>query len=326
MKAVVFHQYGPPEVLKVEEVETPTPGESDVLVRVRASTVSSAECEVRRFQFSAWSWLPIRLIFGFFRPRRIIQIPGQELAGDVETVGDKVDAFKPGDKVFGAIMGFGAHAEFACLPASGAIATMPSNLSYDEAATFTTFAMNALHFIRKAELKPGRKILIYGAGGGIGTTAIQLARREGAEVTAVDSADKLDMLRAIGADHVIDYRTEDFTKNGETYDVIFDVVGKSRFSRSMASLAEDGRYIFGNPKTLPMLRGVWANRKKGGKRVLFALAGPSQEDLLYIKSLIEAGALKPVIDRRYRMDEIVEANRYVESGRRKGHVVLQIGE
>lgn len=325
MKAVLFYKYGPPEVLTIEDVEKPAPRDDEVLVRVRAATVASADCEARSFKFPAWLWLPLRLAFGVFRPRSLIRILGQELAGDVEAVGKSVKAFKPGDKVFAAIAGFGAHAEYKCLPADGPIAILPAGAAYEEAVTFTAFALNALHFIRKAALAPGRKILINGAGGSIGTTAVQLAKRDGAEVTAVDRADKLDMLRSIGADHVMDYEKEDFTKSGVVYDVILDVIGKSPFSRSMRSLSADGRYIFANPKALPMLRGLWANRK-GGRRVLFQLARETKEDLLFLKGLIEAGALRAVIDRRYPMEDVVEAHRYVESGRRKGNVILQISD
>lgn len=324
MKAAVFRKYGGPEVVSVEAVPKSSPGRGEILVKVCVATVATADCEARSFTFPGWLWLPLRLGFGVFRPRKYIQILGQELAGDVEAVGEGVTAFKPGDKVFAAIQGFGAHAEYKVLSVDGPVAALPVGASYEEAVTFTAFGLNALHFVRKAALKPGEKILINGAGSSIGTTAVQLAKRDGAEVTAVDSAEKLGMLRAIGADQVIDYAREDFTKNGATYDVILDVIGKSSFSRSMKALSENGRYIFANPKALPMLRGWWSNRKKLGKRVLFQLARETREDLLVLKELVEKGELKAVIDRRFRLEDIVEAHRYVGSGQKKGHVILQV--
>ncbi len=324
MKAVVYDRYGPPDVLRIEEVEKPAPKAGEVLVKIHAATVATADCEARSFTFPAWFWLPLRLMFGVLRPRNAIRILGQELAGEVEAVGDDVTAFKPGEKVFAAIKGFGAHAEYKCLPVDSPIALMPVNSRYEEAVTFTAFGLNALHFVRKAKLNPGERILINGAGSSIGTTAVQLAKRDGAEVTVVDSAEKLDMLSVIGADHVIDYAKNDFTKTGEIYDVILDVIGKSSFSRSMKMLSKNGRYILANPKALPMLRGWWSNRKQGGKRVLFKLASEKQDDLLFLKGLVEQGELKAVIDRRYRMDQIVEAHRYVGDGHKQGHVILQI--
>ncbi len=324
MKAAVYREYGGPEVLGIEDVSKPAPARGEILIKIMASTVATADCETRSFTFPGWLWLPLRLAFGVFRPRKYIQILGQELAGEVEAVGSGITTYTPGDKVVAAIQGFGAHAEYKCLSENSIIAPMPEGVSYQDAVTYTAFGLNALHFIRKAALQPGEKILINGAGSSIGTTAVQLAKRDGAEVTAVDGEGKLDMLRAIGADHVIDYARDDFTKNGVTYDVILDVIGKSSFSRSMKALSENGRYIFANPKALPMLRGFWSNRKKGGKRVLFQLAKESAEDLLAMQEMVEKGSLKAVIDRSFRLDEIVEAHRYVGSGEKKGHVILQL--
>jgi len=325
MKAARFHRYGPPDVVTVEDVPKPEPKDNDVLIRVRAATVATADCEVRSFTFFGWLWLPVRLGFGVFRPRSYVKILGQELAGDVETVGRNVKNFATGDRVVAAISGFGAHAEYKCLPANGVIAKMPADAAYADAAAFSAFALNALHFIRKADLKPGQKILINGAGSSIGTTAVQLAKHAGAAVTAVDSAGKLAMLREIGADHVIDYAREDFTKSGDVYDIILDVIGRSSFSRSLRSLKETGKYIIANPRTLPMLRG-WLHSKKKPKKVMFAFAKERAEDLAHLMDLFAAGVLKPVIDRRYMLDEIVEAHAYVQSGEKKGHVVLLIGE
>jgi len=323
MKAVVFRKYGPPDVLRLEEVPKPAPKDDEVLIRIHAATVATADCEVRSFTFPLWLRLPLRLMFGVFRPKESVRILGQELAGEIEAVGEDVRRFRAGDRVFAALGGFGAHAEYKCLRADGAIATMPANLSHDEAATFTAFALNALHFVRKAELRPGQRILINGAGGGIGTTAVQLARHFGAEVTAVDGAGKLELLRRLGARHVIDYAREDFTENGVAYDAILDVIGTSSFSKSMRALTENGRYLLANPRVLPMLRGLWANRTSS-RTVVFEFARETSEDLVFLRELVEAGALEAVIDRRYPMERIVEAHRYVASGRKKGHVVLVV--
>ena len=322
MKAIVFTKYGPPDVLQFKEIPKPAPRNSEVLIKIHAATVATADCEVRSFTFPLWLWLPVRIMIGVFKPR--IQILGQELAGEIEAVGKDVRGFKRGDQVFAAINGFGAHAEYICLPGSSAIAPKPANMSYEEAACVTAFALNALHFIRKADIEDGQKVLINGAGGSIGTIAVQLAKRLGAEVTAVDSADKLDMLRSIGADHVMDYAQEDFTENGETYDVILDVIGKSSFSSSIRSLKQSGRYVLANPRTLSsILRGLWTSWTSS-RKVLFEFASCKAEDLIFLKDLIEAGKLKPVIDRRYKLEQAAEAHRYVEQGLKKGNVVITI--
>ena len=321
MKAIVFTKYGPPDVLQLKEVEKPTPKDDEVLIKIRAATVATADCEVRSFTFPLWLWLPMRIMFGVMKPR--IRILGQELAGEIEAVGKDVKRFKKGDQVFAPINGFGAHAQYICLPGSAAMATKPTNMSYEEAASVTVFALNALHFIRKANIESGQKVLINGAGGSIGTIAVQLAKHFGAEVTAVDSAGKLDMLRSIGADHVIDYTREDFTKNGETYNVIFDVVGKSSFSRSVRSLKQNGRYLLANPRLLPMVRGLWTSMISS-KKVIFKFASYKTEDLIFLKELIEAGKIKSVIDKRYPLEQMAEAHRYVDTGHKKGNVVITV--
>ena len=321
MKAIVFTEYGPPDVLQLKEVQRPTPKDDEVLIKIRAATVAAADCEVRSFTFPLWLWLPMRIMFGVFKPR--IQVLGQELAGEIEAVGKDVKRFEKGDQIFAPINGFGAHAEYICLPSSGAIATKPANMSYEEAACVTVFGLNALHFIRKANIESGEKVLVNGAGGSIGTIAVQLAKHFGAEATGVDSTGKLDMLRSIGADQVIDYTQEDFTKNGVTYDVILDVFGKSSFSHSLRSLNENGRYILANPRLLSMVRGLWTS-KTSSKKVLFEFASYKSEDLNFLKELLEAGEIKPVIDRAYPLERIAEAHRYVESGQKKGNVVITI--
>lgn len=323
MRAIVFRRYGPPEVLALEEVAKPSPGDDEILIRIHAATVATADCEMRGFTLTPWQWLPVRLMFGVLRPRRSVQILGQELAGEIKGVGRDVRRFRAGEKVMAALNGFGAHAEYICLPADSAIAAKPSHCTYAEATTFSTFALNALHFIRKAALKPGQHIAINGAGSSIGTPAVQLAKHLGAEVTAIDSAGKLDMLRAIGADHVVDYAREDFTRRGVAYDVILDVVGKSLYGRSLRALRERGRYVLANPTAAAMLLSLWTNRK-GAKKVMFAMAGARSSELAALKELVEAGALKAVIDQSFPMEEIVAAHRYVGSGQKRGNVILEV--
>jgi len=246
MKAIVWTKYGPPDVLQLREVEKPVPKDNEVLIRVKAATVTAGDCELRRFDITIMLWLLVRIMVGIRKPR--IKILGQEMAGEIESVGKNVTQFKKGDPVFAAaVMRLGAYAEYACLPGKYPIEIKPANMSYEEAATIPTGGLNALHFLRKGNIQSGQKVLIYGAGGSIGTFDVQLARYFGAEVTAVDSKDKLEMLLSIGADHVIDYTQEDFTKNGETYDIVFDVVGKSSFLRGIKSLKETGFYLVANP-------------------------------------------------------------------------------
>jgi NADPH:quinone reductase-like Zn-dependent oxidoreductase len=268
----------------------------------------------------------MRIYVGLGRPKRIT-ILGQELAGEIEAVGKEVRLFKEGDQVFGSTgFGMGAYAEYICLPEEsedGVLAKKPANMTYEEAATVPTGGLEALHFLRKGNIQNGQKVLINGAGGSIGTFGIQLAKYFGAEVTGVDSMGKLDMLRSIGADQVIDYTEDDFTKSGETYDVIFDVVGKSPFSRSIGSLKQNGRYLIANPKPLKMVRGLWTSRRSS-KKVIFELASRKTEDLIFLKELVEAGTIKSVIDRRYPLEQTAEAHRYVETGHKKGNVVITV--
>ena len=242
-------------------------------------------------------------------------------------MGKDVKLFKKGDQVFATTgLGFGAYAEYICLPEAskmGVLAIKPANMTYEEAAAVPTGGLEALHFLRKANIQSGQKVLIIGAGGSIGTFAVQLARYFGAEVTGVDSAGKLDMLRSIGADHVIDYTQEDFTKSAETYDVIFDVMGKSSFSGSIRSLKQNGRYLIGNPGLTQMVRGRWTSMRSS-KKVIIGAAIQKTEDLVFLKELIEAGKIKSVIDRCYPLEQIAEAHRYVETGQKKGNVVISV--
>ncbi len=323
MKAVIWPTYGPPDVLQLKEVETPTPKEDEVLIRIVAATVFAGDCEMRAFDFPASFWIPLRLMFGFTKPRKKVQIPGQELAGEIEAVGKDITQFKRGDLVFAPSETFGAYAEYVCLSGKNAMAIKPANMSFEEAATVPVGGLNALHFVRKGKIHKGEKVLINGAAGSIGTFAVQIAKIFGAEVAAVDSAKKLDMLRSIGADAVIDYTQEDFTANGETYDVIIDVVGKSPYSRSVKSLKEGGRFVLGNPRFSGFFRGLWTSLMSS-KKVIAALTAYRSEDLVFLKELIETGKMKTMIDRRYPLEQIAEAHRYVETGQKTGHVVINV--
>lgn len=323
MKAIVYTEYGPPEVLRVEEVDKPTPRDDEVLIRTHAATVVAGDCEFRAFNFPLWLWLPLRLCAGLRKPKRA-NILGQELAGVVEAVGKDVTRFKVGDPVFAATeISLGAYAEYKCLRETQAIAIKPAGVSYEEAAALPTGGLNALHYLRLADIRRGDKVLINGAAGNIGTYAVQLAKHFGAEVTAVDNGEKLDTLRSIGADHVIDYTREDFTRSEETYDVILNVVGKSPFGRSLRSLNKGGRYVLANPRLHSMLRGLWASLTTS-KKVRFRFASYRPEDLRYLIELVEAGTIKPVIDRRYPFEQIADAHRYVERKRHKGNVVVTL--
>jgi NADPH:quinone reductase-like Zn-dependent oxidoreductase len=319
---VVWTNYGSPDVLQLQEVEKPTPKANEVLIKVHAATVTAGDCEARSFKFPILFWLPLRIYMGLTSPR--IKILGQEVAGEIEAVGKDVTRFKKGDQVFAAtLLRFGAYAEYVCLPETYPLALKPANLTYEEAATIPTGGVNGLHFLRKAEIQAGDRVLIHGAGGSIGTYAVQIAKLFGAEVTCVDSAMKLDMLRSIGADQGIDYTQEDFTRSGETYDVIIDVVGKSSFSGSVRSLKRNGRYILGNPSLSGMIRGLWTSMTTD-KKVIFELASYRAEEIIFLKELIETGKIKPVIDRCYPLEQIAEAHRYVETGHKKGNVIITL--
>ncbi len=332
MKAIIWTKYGPPDVLQLQEVEKPTPKDNEVLIKIYAATVFAGDCGIRSFDLPIWLWIPLRLIYGVLKPRKGKRILGQEFAGEIEAVGKEVKRFKQGDQVFGPTdMSGGAYAQYVCLRSNYPITLKPKNMNYEEAATVPVGGLNALHFMRKANIKSGEKVLINGAGGGIGTVAVQLAKYFGAEVTVVDSTQKLDMLRSIGADHLIDYEEEDFTINGETFDVIFDSVGKSSFSRSLKCLKPKGRYLLGNPPLRDMIRGLFVSMfghptfSGTGKKVISSWAGYRLEALNNLKELIEAGHLKAVIDKLYPLEEIVEAHRYVETGQKAGNVVITVG-
>jgi NADPH:quinone reductase-like Zn-dependent oxidoreductase len=328
VKAVVWTKYGPPEVLELREVEKPTPKEDEVLIKIYATTVTAGDCEMRNLKFPIYLSLPIRVWRGFLKPKGN-SIMGTELAGEIDAVGQDVKRFKEGDQVFGSAgLALGTNAEYICLPEEpgemeGGVAIKPANMTYEEAATVPFGGRDALHFLRLGNLQRGQKILINGAGGSIGTFAVQLAKQFGAEVTAVDSTAKLDMLRSIGADQVIDYTQEDFTKNGEIYDVIFDVVGKISFSRTARSITQNGTYLLANPVGSQMVRGLWT-RMTSSKKVVMQTASGTIEDLFFLRELIEAGKIRTVIDRRYPLAQIAEAHRYVETGQKAGNLVITV--
>jgi NADPH:quinone reductase-like Zn-dependent oxidoreductase len=321
MKAAVYTRYGPPDVLEIKDVDMPVPRENEVLVRVLATTVSAADWRLRKADpFIA------RLMNGLWRPTKA-RILGLELAGTVESVGRAVTRFREGDEVFGSTgFRFGAHAEYACLP-ENAIEIKPANMSFEEAAAVMFGAVSALHFLRKAEIRPGQNVLVYGASGSVGVFAVQLAKHFGAHVTGVCSTGNLDLIKSLGADEVVDYTREDFSSAGRIYDVVFDTVGKSGFSRSLKSLKRGGRYVRvgGSGGMLAMLgdalRSTWVSTTSDVK-VIGGVARGAAGNLPLFKELIEAGKLRTVIDRRYSLDQIAEAHRYVEAGHKKGHVVI----
>ena len=323
MKAIVCTGYGPPDVLQLKEVEKPTPKDIEVLIRVHAATVTKGDCELRSLKLPLLWKLFVRIGFGFRRPRK--KILGQELAGEIESVGKDVRLFRKGDQVF-AFTGLrlGAWAEYSCLPENGLIATKPANMTYEEAVAVPVGGLHAWHLLRKANLQSGQKVLINGAGGTVGTCAVQLAKSFGAEVTGVDSVGKLDMLRSVGADKVIDYTKDDFTKSGETYDVIFDVVGKASYSGCIRSLKENGYYLLGNPGLSQQFRGLWTSMMSR-KKIVGGMVSYRTEDLIFLRELVEAGKIRTVIDRRYPLEQVAEAHRYVDTGQKIGNVVVTVG-
>lgn len=327
MKAVIWTAYGSPDVLQLQEVEKPIPKDNQVLIKVCAATVTIGDAEIRGLKFPFLFTLPLRLFMGFRKPERV-RILGQELAGEIEAVGKDVSRFKVGDTVF-AWCGFalGAYAEYKCLPGNTVMAIKPSNMTCEEAATLSVGGLEATYFVRKGNIQSGQKVLVNGAGGSIGTYAVQMIKTFGAEVTAVDSTGKLDMLRSIGADHVVDYTKEDFSKKGETYDVILDTVGKSLYSRCIRSLKPNGLYLAANPGLLGAARARWLARTSGKRMIPWESRTASEyaEDIRFLKELIEAGKVKAVIDRMYPLDQTAEAHRYVDTGQKKGCVVISRG-
>ncbi len=322
MKAATRRRYGPPEVLEIEEIERPAPKDNEVLVRIHATSVTSGDVRIRGFKGAGVFWLPLRLMFGVFRPRN--PVPGMEFAGQVEAVGTNVMSFRAGEQVFGMTMG-GANAQYVAVPDDGAIAAKPVPLSYEEAAALPFGALSALAFLRDiVRLRPGEKILVYGASGAVGVAAVQLAKHFGAEVTGVCSSPNVGLVRSLGADYVIDYTATDFTKGTGVYDVILDTVGGTTFSRSAGVLAPNGRHVFVTSQLPQLLQMLWTSMRRGKRVICGFSSGSSQSDLVLIKEMVEARVLEPVVDRVYPLEQIVEAHRYVDSGRKRGSVVVAV--
>lgn len=327
MKAIIWSKYGGPEFLTLEDVEKPTPKDNEVLIKVHSATVTAGDCEIRSLSFAPFFRLAFRILFGFFKPRNVIL--GQELSGVIESIGKDVTSFKIGDPVFATTgLKFGAYAEYICLKekrSEGVLLTIPNNMDLEAAACVPFGGLEALHFIRQAQLKKGQSLLIIGAGGSIGSKAIQIAKDIGAEITAIDSKEKLSFLKTVGADHVIDYKEENFAKSGLKYDVIFDVVGKNRLKDCLNSLTEYGHYVLSNPKLSSMFKYKRANNRSH-QTVYAGTTVQKNEDLLYLKTLIEAGKLTSYIDKSYPLKDITAAHQYVEAGHKKGNLVLRVSE
>ena len=319
MKAIVYTKYGLPDVLQLKEVVKPTPKDNEVLIKIYATTVTSGDSRMRRADP-----FPIRLFNGLIKPRKVI-ILGNELAGEIEAVGIDVKLFRKGDPVFGqAGLNLGTNAEFICLPEDGALAIKPANLTYEEAAVIPFGGNTALHFLKKGNIRSGQKVLIYGAAGSLGTAAIQIAKHFGAEVTGVCSTTNIELVKSLGADKVIDYTNEDFTQSGQTYDIIFDTTGKSPFSGCLKSLKQNGIYLRAVHMALSsVVRGLWTSMTSS-RKVIGGVATELKENLVFLKELVEAGKLKPVIDRRYPFEQIAEAHKYVDKGHKKGNVAITV--
>ena len=301
MKAIICTKYGPPNVLQLQNVEKPKPKKNEVLVKIHATSVSTGDCRIRGFNSPLLFWIPMRIILGFRKPRK--PILGVELSGEIEDIGTDVTQFKKGDPVFALTeLNLGGYAEYTCVHESGLIALKPTNVTYEEAAVIPFGGTSALHFLRKGQIKKGQRVLIYGASGSVGTAAVQLAKYFGATVTAICSSSNFDLVTALGADNVIDYMKEDFTKRGDHYDIIFDAVGKYNKSLCTDALMPNGKYVSVNGM----------------------MAKVSKEDMNLLKQLAETEKLKPVIDRTYRLEEVVEAHTYVEMGHKKGNVSITL--
>jgi NADPH:quinone reductase-like Zn-dependent oxidoreductase len=325
MKAIVYTEYGSPDVLHLMEVEQPTPKDNEVLIRIDATTVTTGDCNARGSVFVPPGFgLIQRLVFGLRRPKRTIL--GLDLAGEIEAVGKDVTLFRKGDQVFGSTgTRMSAYAEYVCLPEDGSLAIKPTNLTYEEAAAVPFGAITALYFLRdKGHVQHGQKVLINGASGGVGTYAVQLAKHYQAEVTGVCSTTNLELVTSLGADNVIDYTKEDFTTSGATYDIILDtVVGRTSFSRCRDSLNPEGLYLAVAGGMGVFLQMAWT-AMIGGKKVVAGAAPARKDDLLFLKELIEAGRIKPVIDRCYPLEQMAEAHRYVDKGHKKGNVAITV--
>jgi NADPH:quinone reductase-like Zn-dependent oxidoreductase len=331
MKAIVYTEYGPPDVLQLKEIEKPTPKNNEILIKIYATPISFGDIMARNFgnitprEFNMpfLFWLPARIYFGLKKPK--ITILGSELAGEVEAVGKDVKRFNEGDQVFAYIgQSMGANAEYICIPENKTVALKPVNMNYEEAATVSYGGIMALNLLRKVNIQPGQKVLINGASGGIGSVAVQLAKHHfGADITGVCSTPRLDYVKSLGADKVIDYTKIDFTQNGETYDLIFDILGKISFSHIRSSLSENGHYLLASFKLKQLFQMLWTSLT-GGQKVICAMAPERYDDLIFIKELVEAGKIKSIIDKSYPLEQTAEAHHYVEKGLKKGNVVITV--
>jgi NADPH:quinone reductase-like Zn-dependent oxidoreductase len=329
MKAIIWTKYGSPDGLQLREVETPTPKDNEILIKIHAAAVSRADTELRRLKLLFPFGILIRFYLGVIKPTRI-KILGSEFAGEVVAVGKDVTQYQTGGQVYGYTgLGMGTYAEYICLAEKpsgllGVMSKRPTNITCEEAAAAPFGGLEALHSIDRLNVQRGQKVLIVGAGGSIGTYSVQLAKHYGAEVTGVDSGGKLDMLRSIGADHVIDYKREDYTNNGQKYDVIMDTIGGSPFAGSIRALNENGTYLNVNPKMIHRIQMRWS-KGRTNKKLLSWEGDYTTKNLLRLKELIEAGTIKPVIDRTYPLEKIADAHRYVETDQKKGNVVVRVG-
>jgi NADPH:quinone reductase-like Zn-dependent oxidoreductase len=325
MKAVTYTRYGGPEVLRLAEVPTPVPGDSDVLIRVRAAEATKSDCEFRSFRYSVkWFWLPLRIALGIRKPRR--RILGMYFAGEVVSVGERVTSFAPGDQIYGTTeLRLGAYGEYVVLPERAAIGPKPRNMTFAEAAAVPLGGFNALHFMRRARIQPGEQVLIIGAGGSIGAHAVQIAHSMGAQVTAVEHRIKEDLVRRLGASDFIDYTTDDITTMDRRFDVIFDMVPASPYRRLAGMLRPGGRYLHGNPRLSMLVRSMLTTRSSS-RTVTVAFAAESKEALATLTEMIEAGKIQSIVDRVYPMAEAAVAHRRVETEQRLGAVVIAIGE
>ncbi len=317
MKAIVSTKYGAPGVLQMKELQKPVPGENELLIKIHASSVSSGDARMRRADPFV-----IRLIFGFTKPRK--PVPGVVVAGEIEAVGSSVSRFKAGDQVFGSTgMAFGAHAEYVALPEDAVLALKPATISYEEAAAIPFGGTASMHFLRLANIRAGQKVLVYGASGALGTMAIQLAKNLGAEVTAVCSAANFELVKSLGADKVIDYTREDFTRNREYYDVIFDTLGKIPLGKTLKSLKKGGQLLLASAGVGTMISGAFRSAT-GNKKIVSGVIKETSNDLNHFKQLMEEGKLKAVIDRIYTLKQIAEAHAYVDQGHKKGNVIIAV--
>ncbi|MBL6981625.1 MAG: NAD(P)-dependent alcohol dehydrogenase [Anaerolineales bacterium] len=333
MKAIVSTKYGPPEVLELKDVEKPDPKENEILVKIQATSVNYGDLLARRFnQISPGEfnmpllfWLPAKIFFGLRTPN--IKILGSEFAGEIESIGPSVTRFKPGDQVFGYLgQNMGAYAEYLCMPEDRMVAIKPANLTYEESATVPMGAIMALSLLRRVNIQPGQRVLINGASGGIGSQAVQLAKHHfGAEVTGVCATPRLEFVKSLGADQVIDYTQEDFTQNSQSYDLVFDILGRQRFSQVKQSLKPNGQLLYASFKLRHLLQMLWTSFI-GSKKVICAMASENVEDLNSISEFVEAGKIKSIIDKRYPLEQAAEAHRYVEAGHKKGHVIITVGQ